>query len=96
MRKLLVGVLSVALLAFGLLFALRRPLHCPANRAACERIKMGMTRAEVEAALGGPPENYRTLPRQYTTDWSEVDGDLYATGLVMKARSTFILTPLQE
>jgi hypothetical protein len=62
MRKLLIGVLAVGLVLAGALFALVMPRHCPVNRAACGRIKEGMTRAEVEKILGGPPGDYRTRP----------------------------------
>ncbi len=60
MRKYLIAGLAVALLLGGALFALLRPWHCPVNRAAFERIKEGMTRAEVEKILGGPAGDYRT------------------------------------
>jgi hypothetical protein len=67
MRKLLVGLLAVALVLCGAFFALVGPRHCPVNRAACERIKEGMTQAEVEAILGGPPGDYRTRPHAPNT-----------------------------
>ncbi len=60
MRKYLLAGLAVALLLGGVLFALLRPWHCPVNRAAFERIEEGMTKAEVEKILGGPPGDYRT------------------------------------
>ena len=62
MRKLAVAVLALALLLVGTLLPLVRPLRCPVNRAAFERIKVGMTQAEVHAVLGGPPGDYRTEP----------------------------------
>ena len=52
----------LALLLVGTLLPLVRPLRCPVNRAAFERIKVGMTQAEVHAVLGGPPGDYRTEP----------------------------------
>src|SRR5262245_19469036 len=63
MRKLLVGLLVVALLLGGFLIGLLRPLHCPVNRAVSERIVEGMTRAEVYAILGGEGGAYLTGPR---------------------------------
>ena len=62
MRKLAVAVLALALLLVGTLLPLVRPLRCPVNRAAFERIKVGMTRAEVEAILGGPPARSASWP----------------------------------
>jgi hypothetical protein len=59
---MLIGLLAVALVLFGATLALVLPRHCPVNRAAFERIKPGMTRAEVHAILGGPPGDYRTRP----------------------------------
>jgi hypothetical protein len=61
-RKPLLGLLAVALVLLGAMLPLVLPRHCPVNRAACERIKVGMTRTEVEAILVGPPGDYRTLP----------------------------------
>jgi hypothetical protein len=61
-RKLVIVCLAVALLLGGALFALLRPCTCPVTAAAYERIEAGMTRAEVESILGGPPGDYRTCP----------------------------------
>jgi hypothetical protein len=53
-----------ALAAGGLLLALLVPLAAPLrrqvhiDRAACDRVKPGMSEAEVEAVLGGPPGCY--------------------------------------
>jgi hypothetical protein len=63
MRKLLVGMLAVALLLASTLLVLVLPWRCSVSRANFERIKEGMTRAEVEAILGGPPGVYRTCSR---------------------------------
>jgi hypothetical protein len=60
MRKWLVGSLAVALVLVGALQPLLVPRPCLVTKAACERIEKGMTRAEVEAALGGPPGDYST------------------------------------
>jgi outer membrane protein assembly factor BamE (lipoprotein component of BamABCDE complex) len=62
MRKWLLGLLAVSLVLVGVLVALVMLRHCPVNRAAVERIRKGMTRAEVEQILGGPPGDYRTRP----------------------------------
>jgi hypothetical protein len=62
MKKLLLGILMVCLLLFGALLPLLLPWRCPVNRAACERVKEGMTQAEVEEALGRPAGDYRTRP----------------------------------
>jgi hypothetical protein len=64
MRKMLFAGLAVALVLVGLVLPLVVPWHCPVNRVNSERIKEGMTQAEVETILGGPPGDYRTLPRK--------------------------------
>jgi hypothetical protein len=61
----MIALLAVALLLVGALLALTGPRHCPVNRRAIERIKKGMTRAEVHAILGGPGGDYRTQPAQH-------------------------------
>lgn len=60
MRKTLLASLAVTLLLVGFLLSLLLPRHCPVNWVACKRIEVGMTQAEVEAILGGPPGDYRT------------------------------------
>jgi hypothetical protein len=62
MKRLLVGLVAVGLVLAGLLLPLVMPRHCPVNRAACEKIKVGMTLAQVEQILGGPSGDYRTRP----------------------------------
>jgi hypothetical protein len=62
MKKLLVALLGVALVLLGAALPLVLPRHCPVSRAACERIKEGMTKAEVHAILGGLPGDYTTRP----------------------------------
>jgi hypothetical protein len=66
MKKLLVGLLAGGLVLAGILVSLAMPRHCPVNPAAYERIEKGMTKAEVEAILGGPPGDYRTRPGRET------------------------------
>jgi hypothetical protein len=62
MRKWVVAILALALLLLGTMLPLVVPRHCPFNRAACERIKEGMTRAQVEEILTVPAGDYRTGP----------------------------------
>jgi len=61
-RRVIIGLVATVLLVFGMLLPLMLPERCPVNRAAFERIEEGMTVAEVEEILGGPPGDYRTLP----------------------------------
>jgi hypothetical protein len=61
-RWFALGLLTAALLVFGALLPLALPRACRVNRAAFERIEEGMTEAEVEEILGGPPGDYRTGP----------------------------------
>jgi hypothetical protein len=60
MRKWVFGSLAAALLLLGALPPLAMPWRCPVNRAAYDRIEVGMTPAQVQAILGGPPGDYRT------------------------------------
>jgi hypothetical protein len=55
---------TATLLTFGALVPLLVPRSCRVTRAAFERIEEGMTLAEVEKVLGGPPDDYRTRPQQ--------------------------------
>jgi hypothetical protein len=50
------GLLSVLLAPLAAWFLFRAHI----DPATCARVKPGMTRAEVEALLGGPPGNYAT------------------------------------
>jgi hypothetical protein len=54
--------LAVMLCLFGAITPLVVPWRCHVTRAAFAKIEVGMTRAEVEAILGGPPGDYRTQP----------------------------------
>jgi hypothetical protein len=57
----LIGV-AVGLLLVGTLLPIVLPRPSPVTLAVFERIEQGMTRAEVEGVLGGPPGDYRTRP----------------------------------
>jgi hypothetical protein len=54
------------LLILGAILPIVVPRPSPVTRAVYERIKKGMTEAEVEEILGGPPGDYATRPRQWT------------------------------
>jgi hypothetical protein len=56
-RKLLVVLAGLAVVAAGVVVLWPRPDRI--TRENCDRIRPGMTRAEVEAILG-PPDDYRT------------------------------------
>ena len=62
------GLLAVAVVLATLLLTLVMPRHCPVNSAAWCKIKNGMTQAEAEKMLGGPPGDYRTRPGQANID----------------------------
>jgi hypothetical protein len=68
MSRLVIGLLAVGLVLAGTLLALVIPRHCGVNRVAFERLKPGMTSAEVEAILGGPEGDYRTRPPSFWID----------------------------
>jgi hypothetical protein len=67
MRTLRIGLPVIVLLLFVVLALLLRPWHCPVNRTSCAQIETGMTWAEVEAVLGGPPGDYTTRPGGFVT-----------------------------
>jgi hypothetical protein len=72
MRKLL----AVGLVLASLLFALVMNGACSVNRMNFERIKLGMTQAEVEKILGGPPGDYRTQPVKAESYLKDIVGSL--------------------
>jgi hypothetical protein len=53
-------VLAVAIIITAVVFFITSPRRPMASQADCDRIEIGMTRAEVEHVLGGPPGDYRT------------------------------------
>jgi hypothetical protein len=67
---------AILLVLFGMLLPLVMPRSCRINRAASERIKEGMTQAQVHAILG-PPGDYRTQPPP--PDWFRLG---FGVGLV--------------
>jgi hypothetical protein len=62
MRKWLIGLFALFLVLVAALLGLVGPRSSKVTRAAFDRIEVGMTRAEAEAILGGPPGDYRTRP----------------------------------
>lgn len=84
MRAWHIAFLAGTLMLAGVLLAMCLPTRCPVTRAAFARVKDGMTRAQVEAVLGGPPGNYRTWQEDWpdltqsggpALDWQSWDGD---------------------
>jgi hypothetical protein len=64
-RRLLLAALPVAVLAAGLVAWLLWPPPSAITRENAEKIRAGMTLAEVEALLGGPARNESGLPDHY-------------------------------
>jgi hypothetical protein len=64
MRRLLLALFTVALILFGGIFPLLFPHPSRITKGTYDRIKRGMSQAEVEAICGGPPGDYRTRPRE--------------------------------
>jgi hypothetical protein len=64
MRKSLPAGVAALLVLLGALVwvAVAPPLPCPVTEGAYDRIEEGMSRAQVEGLLGGPPGDYRTKP----------------------------------
>lgn len=76
MRKLILGTSAALIFLLSVLLALATPARCPVTEAACERITVGMTVAEVESILGGPPGDYRTMPVPHPS-LSSKDGGIF-------------------
>jgi hypothetical protein len=53
-------VLAVTAIIVAIVLYITSPRRPMASQEDCGRIKIGMTRAEVEHVLGGPPGDYRT------------------------------------
>ena len=53
----LLGMGAICALALLVVYVRHMSL-LPSDKETCERVQCGMTRAEVEAILGGPPGNY--------------------------------------
>ena len=62
MRRWWALALAIPLLLAGALLPVLVPRSSPVTQAAYKRIDLGMTEAEVEAVLGGPPGSYQTRP----------------------------------
>jgi hypothetical protein len=62
MRKVVVALFAVALILFGAAFPALFPGPSKVIKAAFGKIEEGMSQAEVEALLGGPPGDYTTGP----------------------------------
>jgi hypothetical protein len=56
------AALALPLAVLGASLPLALPWRCPVTQAASEQVKPGMTLAQVEKILGGPPGDYRTRP----------------------------------
>jgi hypothetical protein len=65
MRKPLLAGVAVFLVLVGILVTLLMPRPSKVTRENYERIKMGMSPANVEQILGGPPGDYSTVPTDY-------------------------------
>jgi hypothetical protein len=55
-------VLAVAAIITAVVLFVTGPRRPMASKADCDRIEIGMTCAEVEHILGGPPGDYHTQP----------------------------------
>src|SRR4051812_38837246 len=58
----ILAAVALLLLLAGALVPVAFPRPSPVSKAACARIEEGMSLAEVEAILGGPPGDYATRP----------------------------------
>jgi hypothetical protein len=68
MRKPVLAGVAFFLVLVGILVTLLLPRPSRVTRENSERIKEGMSRAEVEEILGGPPGDYRTKPTNLDRD----------------------------
>jgi outer membrane protein assembly factor BamE (lipoprotein component of BamABCDE complex) len=74
-------VLAVAAIITAVVFYSTSPRRPTASQADCDRVQVGMTRAQVEHVLGGPPGDYRTRDSftrnvgLYYVFWDEWKGD---------------------
>jgi hypothetical protein len=74
-------VLALAAIITAVALYITSPRRPMASQADCDRLQVGMTRAEVEQILGGPPGDYRTrdsiTPYLQLQDgsWDEWQGD---------------------
>jgi hypothetical protein len=69
-RKPLLAGVAFFLVLVGLVVPLARPRRCPVTPGAFGCIQRGMSQAEVEHVLGGPPGDSRTRPIQVgLTHW---------------------------
>lgn len=67
-KKLLLLLCVIVVAATGVLVAVWLRPEPVASQARCERVRLGMTQAEVEVLLGGPPGEYQTGPVHYCLD----------------------------
>jgi hypothetical protein len=75
-------VLAAAAIITAVVLYISGPRRPMASQADCDRIEVGMTRAQVEHVLGGPPGDYRTPDADNTLfvdfrhgNWYEWHGD---------------------
>lgn len=68
LRLAALATVAVFLLLAGALVPVAFPRPSPVTLTTVERVKGGMTQAEVEAILGGPPGDYRTRPTDVEVD----------------------------
>jgi hypothetical protein len=62
-------VLAVAAISTTVVLYFTLPRRPMASKSDCDRVLIGMTRAEVEHVLGGPPGDYRTRPSKPPLSW---------------------------
>jgi hypothetical protein len=93
--KALFVIVAVVVALVCVLLPLMLPYRSPVTRAAHERIEEGMTQAEVEAILGGPPGDYRTRPGDSMDlpPFAPRQGGTRSGGEEMKEKSSSASTP---